>query len=188
MIELDEFGAGEQDEMIDEVRYIGASPLTGCVGGPTFVPCSSVGIMECLPPVAPFFPLGRISIEGVGVACIPDPSWEPVPGARWPKICNTTTMTVEIADAAISVTARKGSTASGVAQELATNIMLHPKLFPLVSAVVSGNVITVSARDTGVENWYPWQSSCSYVVDYFPDCAFRAELSPIATLLPQPPP
>lgn len=172
--------------MVDGTKYIviGVTPV-GCSGSGS-LPCSGTVIIRCEEAIGAV-PVGTITIVGPGVECfsggdegaLPPTGGQPsIPGVT---VCNTTTITLQIANVPISVTAREGSTASGIAQRLATSIALDPTLFSLLTVSVSANVITVSSRDPGVENSYPWQTSCSSV---FPYCGFEAELSPIATLAP----
>ncbi|MFQ5662833.1 MAG: hypothetical protein ACE5HL_03270 [Terriglobia bacterium] len=102
-------------------------------------------------------------------------------------MCNTTWIDVEIKEFFVSVKARKNSTASTVAADLAARIAAYPELSSVVRVEASENVVHVRATLPGVRQRYPWSASCSYIKEFFDECAFRPELSPIATLMPRPP-
>jgi len=127
----------------------------------------------------PLTPIGRLTIDGPGVECR-----EACPGCIR-QICNSTWVRVTINGITVSAQAVAGSTASSVAQGLAATINSNSTLSPIVFATVSNNVITVSARNAGVEYHYPWNSACSYAITHFSECAFEALRSPNSTLAPQ---
>lgn len=172
---LDRNGFGAVSEMVDEMSYIGFSVFSGCVGE-VRLPCSGVRTMDCVTLVPPSVAIGTLTIVGPGIECVP------MGGFR--EICNNTWVKVTIEGVQVSVQALDGSTASSIALDLATKISLNPDLWPIVSATVSGNIVTVSAKNEGVEYAFPWQGSCTYVSTFFSECSFQAELSPIATLAP----
>jgi hypothetical protein len=172
--------------MVDGTSYrvVGVTVFPGCSGS-GFLPCSGTVIINCLPGTG-FSPIGSIRIVGTGVACQQIPQDQIPPVGEEPEvqeICNTTTVTVKILGEAASVTSNKGDTASSLALDLAGRIALHPALFSRLSAVVSGSEITVLAREPGPEVYYPWESSCSYIVDFFDACDFKAELAPAAAMI-----
>ena len=137
---------------------------------------------------------GRIRIVGNGVECKKVTLREGVQPQRGNRdhstlsveLCNTTWIRIQIDGTSVTVKARKKSTASGVGAALAARIASHPKLSKLVRARASGNIVHVSALQPGMENSYPWLASCSHIKRYFDNCAFRAQLSPVATLGPLP--
>lgn len=174
---LDEGGSASVARMVDESRYIAMSRLTGCVGIEDLACRSAVSIL-CLPPVGPVA-RGEITIRG-GVACIPV-----FEGQGFVRVCNTSTIRVNIDGHWVSTTADQGDTASSVALSLANNINTHPTLKTKVAAVAFGNTVVVQALQQGFEFTYPWETSCDYVVDYFAMCSMWAKLSPIATLAPE---
>jgi len=102
------------------------------------------------------------------------------------EVCNRTTITVEINGHSVSAIGGKGSTASSVAFALANKIASHPNLMSMVDVAVLNNEIVVQAEQEGIDFAYPWFSSCSYTQDFFSECAFWAERSPISTLVPPP--
>lgn len=191
-VHLNEVGFGSVDEMVDNSNYIAMSRVTGCVGFTT-LPCSGATSMLCVVPLQPLA-RGTITLSGPGVACfggsedggavppVGDPPPFPSPSV---EICNTTTIVVEINATAVSVQAQKGIPTSALAVNLSNAIASDPTLSTLVFAVASGNQVFVRAQQEGVEFSYPWQSSCSFIDLYFSECAYRAQLSPVATLAPQ---
>ncbi len=137
--------------------------------------------MNCFPPIATGTALGRLTIDGVGVECQEFCS-EPE-CFRQRRVCNNTTISVTINGVTVSATAREGSTGASVAAALAGAINNNATLSAIVYATVSGNVVTVSAAQPGMEHTYPWNSSCRHSL-YFGECAFDALRAPIATLAP----
>lgn len=81
--------------------------------------------------------------------------------------------------------ALQGNTASSVAIDLANKINTHATIKTKVAAVASGSTVFLQSLQQGLDYTYPWQTWCSYPSEYFSNCAFKANLSPIATLAPQ---
>ena len=177
-VTLNEFGTARVTRIITTSNVHLFSNITGCIGFAQLPGCGAATSAFCIVPPQPLTSLGSIKIQGPGVDCLP--LW---PGAIR-VLCNNGWVTVTIEGVTVSVQFLEGDTDSGVAWDLATEINSNPDLFPIVAATVSGDTVTVSARSQGVEYSYPWSSRCTYLPTIFSSCAFRAELSPPATLAP----
>lgn len=177
MVRLDEDGRVEVRRLVVPSGYAVFSNETGCFDFVAELPCRGRTPVFCFPPPEPVQSLGTIVIDGPGVDCVSQG------GLR--EICNNTWVNVTINGYTVSSRALANSTSSSVAWDLATKINGHPDLGPLVGATVSSNVVNVFARQEGVEYSYPWDESCVYLESYFPECAYHAKLSPIATLAPR---
>jgi hypothetical protein len=175
-VQLDATGQRSVTHMVDNTVYIGYSRLAGGQAcGTTEVACSSGGALVCSPITQPTA-TGQIIIQGTSVSC------KKVYDEGWISVCNNTSVSVTIDGTTISRLAVQGTTASTLAQQLASSINADPLLSTKVLAIPSGATIDVQARQSGVEYTFPWQTSCSYVEEYFGACAFRARPSPIATM------
>lgn len=161
--------------------YVAFSNLSGCFGFVLELSCRGRASILCVTPLQPVVSLGTITVEGPGVSC--RRRW--LHGELILDVCNETEVSVTINGTTVSRTAYEGSTAAQIANGLATGINSNPSLNPLVGATVSSNVVTVFARQAGVEYSYPWTSSCIRTEPYFGSCAFQGKLSPIATMAPQ---
>ncbi len=177
-VRLNMFGVAWATHMVDNIRYTALSPFTGCIGIAT-LPCAGEATLICQPAIVTIV-LGRLIIEGPGVECQETCS-EPECFRRR-QICNNTRIWVNINGTTISALAIAGTTASSLAQQIASRINSDPALSAIVVATVSANVVTVHARNAGVEYAYPWMTSCSYNHLYFPECAFEAVRAPVSTL------
>jgi hypothetical protein len=138
-------------------------------------PCNGDFTVSLSPPANPA-PRGQITINGPGVTC------QTVSTNPLVQLCNSTTISVSLNAQTVSTTALKPwHDGSYLAGDLATKINTNSILGPMFAPAAFGNVVHAQARQAAIE--YPWQTSCTHTQSsYFPECAFSASLSPIATL------
>lgn len=183
---------GTFEHYVDDANYtitsIVGAPTT-CLGATNFSPpqCEMTFTLRC-EPVPQDAAQGTATVSGrEGVECWysttdiqPGPCPGP-PGSGGKQFYNSGTVSITFDGQTASADYGEGSTAAGLATELALSLDHNSTLAGQFISAANGDITLVHALYAGTEYDYPWTSSCTHSF-FFKSCSFAVGLSPTGSL------